>query len=56
MNLSKSKYCTGLQCAIVLWMDRNMPEQKAEQDETRMIIGNAEYLLMTVKLFDKQNN
>jgi len=40
MNLSKSKYCTGLQCPKILWLDRNMPEQKAEQDETRMAIGN----------------
>lgn len=40
MNLSKSKYCAGVQCPKILWMDRNMPEQKAEQDDSRMIIGN----------------
>jgi len=40
MNLSKSRYCAGLQCPKILWMDRNMPEQKAEQDESRMITGN----------------
>ena len=40
MNLSKSRYCAGLQCPKILWMDKNMPEQKAEQDDSRMIIGN----------------
>lgn len=40
MYLSKSKYCTGLQCPKILWLDRNMPEQKAVQDDSRMIIGN----------------
>ena len=40
MNLSKSKYCTGIQCPKILWMDKNMPEQKAEQDNSRMLIGN----------------
>lgn len=27
MNLSKSKYCKGIQCPKILWMDANMPEQ-----------------------------
>ena len=40
MNLSKSKYVTGLQCPKILWMDKHMPEQQAEQDDTRMIVGN----------------
>ena len=40
MYLSKSKYCAGLQCPKILWMDMNMPEQKAEQDDSRMIIGH----------------
>ena len=40
MNLSKSKYVAGLQCPKVLWMDRHMPEKRAEQDTARMEIGN----------------
>ncbi len=39
MNLSKSKYCAGQQCSKILWMDKNMPEQKAEQDDSRMKAG-----------------
>lgn len=39
MYLSKSKYCTGLACLKILWMDRNMPEQKAEQDDSHMKAG-----------------
>ena len=26
MNLSKSKYCKGIQCPKILWMDKNKPE------------------------------
>ena len=40
MNLSKSKYITGLQCPKILWMDKHMPEQQTEQNDTRMIVGS----------------
>jgi hypothetical protein len=40
MYLSKSKYCAGVQCPKILWMDKNMPEKKASQDESRFITGN----------------
>lgn len=40
MYLSKTKYSRGMLCPKILWLDRNMPEQKAEQDDTRMLIGN----------------
>ena len=41
MNLSKSKYVTGLQCPKILWMDMNMPEQfdDSVRDEARMEVG-----------------
>lgn len=39
MYLSKSKYCAGQQCPKILWMNKNMPEQKAEQDDSRMKAG-----------------
>ena len=43
MNLSKSKYCAGIQCSKILWMDRNMPEQfdQSTVDETRIATGHA---------------
>ena len=40
MNLSKSKYVAGMQCPKILWMDKNMPEQKAKKDNSRVVIGN----------------
>ncbi|WP_461247915.1 DUF2779 domain-containing protein [Treponema sp. R6D11] len=30
MNLSKSKYCKGVQCPKILWMDEHMPEKCEE--------------------------
>lgn len=30
MNLSKSKYCNGLQCKKMLWLYKNKPEEKKE--------------------------
>lgn len=30
MNLSKSKYCNGLQCKKMLWLYKNKPEEKEE--------------------------
>ncbi|GHV80150.1 hypothetical protein AGMMS49944_19410 [Spirochaetia bacterium] len=26
MNLSKSRYCSGLQCPKILWLNQNKPE------------------------------
>ncbi len=30
MNLSKSKYCLGIQCHKLLWLDKNKPEYKED--------------------------
>lgn len=30
MNLSKSKYCKGLQCKKMLWLEKNKPEEMTE--------------------------
>ena len=30
MNLSKSKYCNGIQCKKMLWLDKYKPEEKEE--------------------------
>lgn len=42
MNLSKSKFCLGIQCHKILWLDRNMPEQSADEttNDDRMETGN----------------
>ena len=32
MNLSKSRYCKGIQCPKILWMDKNKPEEAKEQN------------------------
>ena len=29
-SMSKSKYCKGIQCPKILWMDRNMPDKAVE--------------------------
>ena len=41
MNLTKSKYCTGLKCPKILWMENNMPERFDESsvDELRFETG-----------------
>jgi len=43
MNLTKSKYCTGLQCPKILWLEKNMPEQfdQSTVDKGRIEIDNA---------------
>ncbi len=42
MYLSKSKYCNGMKCPKILWLDKNMPEQydQSVDDESRFAIGN----------------
>ena len=42
MNLSKSKYCDGLQCKKILWLEKNKPEVKSEvNNDSIMDNGNA---------------
>ena len=40
MELSKSKYCKGVQCPKILWMDQNMPEQAEPTDDSAMQVGS----------------
>ena len=41
MNLSKSKYCNGIQCMKILWLDKNKPEEKEDiNNESIMDNGN----------------
>ncbi len=42
MNLSKSRYCNGLQCKKMLWLDKYKPDKKEELDnETVLTRGNS---------------
>lgn len=43
MNLSKSRYCKGIQCPKMLWMDANMPERfdQSVLDINRLSTGTA---------------
>jgi len=41
MSLSKSKYCKGIQCNKILWLEKNKPEVKVEQkNESILNQGN----------------
>ena len=41
IGLSKSKYCKGIQCPKILWMDMNMPEKGEDVlSESVMATGN----------------
>lgn len=37
MNLSKSSYCRGIQCKKILWLEKNKPEEKEEQNNDRIL-------------------
>ena len=37
MNLSKSSYCRGIQCKKMLWLEKNKPEEKEEQNNDRIL-------------------
>ena len=40
MNLSKSKYCNGIQCMKMLWLDKNKKEEKKELNNSVLETGN----------------
>lgn len=37
MNLSKSKYCNGIQCKKMLWLEKYKPEEKEELDNEAVL-------------------
>ena len=42
MNLSKSRYCRGLQCKKMLWLEQNKPDEKDELNNEQVLEqGNA---------------
>lgn len=40
MNLSKSRYCNGLQCPKMLWMAKNMPDQYDSSFFNQQVLDN----------------
>jgi len=42
MYLSKSRYCSAVQCPKILWMHKNMPDQYDDSvmDMVRLTAGN----------------
>ncbi len=40
MSLSKSKYCSGIQCMKILWLDKNKIEERKELNESVLSTGN----------------
>jgi len=43
MNLSKSKYCNGIQCKKMLWLDKYKPEEKSESNN-ESILENGNFI------------
>ena len=39
MNLSKSKYIKGVQCPKILWLDKNKPNEKEEENSSSLDTG-----------------
>ena len=44
-NLSKSKYCSGMQCHKLLWLNVNQPERAAETDAAKQKLFDTGHLV-----------
>ena len=51
MNLSKSKYCNGVQCLKMLWLDEYKPEGKEEVSNDSVFDTGTEVGILAKKLF-----
>ncbi len=51
MNLSKSKYCTGIQCKKILWLDKNNPEVKSDINNDSVLDNGTEVGELAKQLF-----
>ena len=51
MNLSKSKYCSGIQCKKILWLDKNMPEVRVETASESVLENGTEVGELAKQLF-----
>ena len=51
MNLSKSKYCEGIQCKKLLWLENNKPEEKGEESNQAVLDNGTEVGILAKQLF-----
>lgn len=51
MNLSKSKYCEGIQCNKILWLEKNKPDVKSDVANQSVLDNGTEVGLLAKKLF-----
>lgn len=56
MNLSKSRYCNGMQCKKILWLDKNKSEEKEEIDNSRIMDNGDDVHEVARKLFGNDIN
>ena len=56
MNLSKSKYCKGIQCKKILWLDTYKSEVKEETDNESILENGTEVGEYAKKLFGTYKN
>ena len=56
MNLSKSRYCSGVQCKKILWLEKNKPEEKEEQNNESVLENGNKVHEYARKLFGKYTN
>ncbi len=51
MNLSKSKYCSGIQCMKMLWLEKNKPEVAEEVSNQATLDNGTEVGIIAKNLF-----
>ncbi len=51
MNLSKSKYCEGIQCKKILWLDKHCPEERGEPSNQAVLDNGTEVGQLAKTLF-----
>ena len=56
MNLSKSKYCNGVQCKKMLWLDKYKPEEKEEINNQSVFDNGNDVHEVARKLFGEDIN
>ncbi len=56
MNLSKSKFCNGVQCNKILWLDKYKSEFKEEIDNKNVLDNGTEVGIFAQKLFGPSKN
>ena len=54
MNLSKSKYCNGIQCKKMLWLDKYKNEEKEDLSNDSALENGKEVGILAKKLFDNR--